>query len=285
MVKKTDSAPAKKSAAKKAAPAKKTAKKLAAKAASEPSPEAHTLRTSTVTAERVAAAGKLSKDRGDDATEALLDGALSTDEAVRVASLRAFHVQIQGRINRKKPFDLVPRFRATTAILAALEQGSWPDLATARENHASSSLLTNMINWLQNEVEARTEVREALRHLAWDHDLGSASKRARSTLVYRKDHDSIERVSHSLSDYNMRAAAAFALYSIDPAVAIPRARAQLSAARDATERNTMADALLNNARYHASAEWDSVFAPLAKEFSSLALSYAEWARGHGLPSN
>jgi hypothetical protein len=280
MVKKTDSAPAKKSAAKKSAPAKKSASKKA----SEPSPEAHTLRNSTVTADRVAAAAKLAKDRGDEATEALLDGALATDEPVRVASLRALHVQIQGRINRKKPFDMVPRFRATTAILAAVEQGSCPDLATAREHHAASSLLRNMLNWLQNEVQARPEVRDALRSLAWEHDLGSASKSARSILVYRNDHDSIERVSHSLADYELRSAAAIALYAIDPAVAIPRAQAQLAAARDATERHTMAAALLDNALYYAAAAWDVVLAPLAKEFATSASSYAEWARGHGLQS-
>jgi hypothetical protein len=270
MVKSTDT---KKPSAKKPA-----AKKPSAKKSEPPSPDAVTLRTSAVTAERVAAAQKLAKERTDSAMEALFDGALETDEPVRVASLRALEAQINARNNRKKPYDLVPRLRDAMARTAAVGQGLDPAAALhARNCSPSGSLACILMNTLQNEVTTREEVRDALRSLAWSEDLGASTRSARAILVYRGDQEAIERVSHMLADHAVSSAAAMALYTLDPSVAIARAKQQLAAASQG-ERGTIAQALINNARYYASsAAWYDVLEPLSREFDFCAASFNEWA--------
>ncbi len=253
-----------------------SATKAKATGASEArSAAAATLRTSLETASRIDAAKQLSRERSDDATEALIDGALSADERVRQASIQAFSVQIQGRINRGKPFDLLPRFRAVTAQLAKIGADT-SDPRAVRDQSAASSLLRVMMNTLQNEVESRPDVRAALRALAWDEDFGAASKSAQSVLVFRHDQESIDRVSHMLGDWEMCSAAATALFAIEPSAAIARAESQLAAARK-EDRAMIAEALVRAARYYAAVEWRDLLAALAREFSSLEPDYREWA--------
>lgn len=253
---------------------KQAPKKSASKA---PAKEVATLRESTDTAARVGAVIALEKKLDDDATRAILFGALSRDEPVRVASLRALATHLRLREARKKPFDLVPAFREGLAMLAAEGQGLGPDEArAARDRSPASSFLANLMNTLQNEVATRQDVREALRELAWGPSLGSASESAQSILAFKGDPDSIERASRLLGVYSLRSAAAWALYSLDPEVAIERAKEQL-AALEGPVREEAARTLIGGAHYRAKHPWKPLLASLAKEFSSLRSEYESWA--------
>lgn len=239
--------------------------------------DAETLRSSADTHARIAAAKALEKKLTDDATNAILAGALSRDEPVRVAALRALDAHMRLRATRKKPFDLVPAFREAIAALAAV--GAGLDAAAARDardRDAASPFLANLMNTMQHDVASRQDVCEALRELAWGAHLGSATESAQSILAFKRDPDSVERVSHLLGVYAVRSAAATALFDLDPAIAIARARKQIDAL-SGHAREEAARTLVSNAHYRAKREWKPYFEELAREYESLRSDVSSWA--------